>query len=137
MSTDGTLPLPSSISHLGANLHFKGEISGDEDLRVDGSLEGSIRLEGRNLIIGASAKLTADIVAREVVVYGSIEGNLHVRDRIEIKKDGSVVGDITTARILIEDDAYFKGSIEIDRKTSGVDADTRAVTGTAQAKTTR
>jgi cytoskeletal protein CcmA (bactofilin family) len=122
---------------LGANLHFKGEISGDEDLRVDGSLEGPIRLEGRNLTIGASAKLTADIVAREVVVYGSIEGNLHVRDRIEIKKDGSVVGDITTARILIEDGAYFKGSIEIDRKTSGVDADTRAVTGTAQAKTAK
>src|ERR1017187_7098212 len=63
MSTDGTLPLPGSISHLGASLHFKGEISGDEDLRVDGSLEGPIRLEGRNLTIGASAKLTADIVA--------------------------------------------------------------------------
>ena len=137
MSTDGTLPPPDSISHLGASLHFKGEISGDEDLRVDGSLEGSIRLEGRNLTIGASAKLTADIVAREVVVYGSIKGSLHARDRIEIKKEGSVAGDITTARILIEDGAYFKGSIEIDRKTSGVDADTRAVTGTDQARTAK
>jgi cytoskeletal protein CcmA (bactofilin family) len=137
MSTDGTLPLSGSVSHLGASLHFKGEISGDEDLSIDGSLERPIRLEGRNVTIGTSAKLTADIVAREVVVYGSIKGNLHARDRIEIKKEGSVVGDITTARILIEDGAYFKGSIEIDRKTSGVDADTRAVTGTDQARTAK
>ena len=137
MSTDGTLPLAGSISHLGASLHFKGEISGSEDLRVDGSLEGPIRLGDRNLTIGASAKLTADIVAREVVVYGSIKGNLHARDRVEIKKDGAVVGDITTARIFIEDGAYFKGSIEIDRKISGVDADTRAVTGTVRTKTTQ
>ena len=67
----------------------------------------------------ASAKVTADVVAREVVVYGSVKGNLRARDRIEIKKDGSVVGDLTTARIMIEDGAYFKGSIEIDRTASG------------------
>ena len=57
----------------------------------------------------------ADIIAREVVVYGNVKGNLRARDRIEIKKDGSVVGDLTTARIMIEDGAYFKGSIEIDK----------------------
>jgi cytoskeletal protein CcmA (bactofilin family) len=65
--------------------------------------------------VGASAKVTADIIAREVVVYGNVKGNLRARDRIEIKKDGSVVGDLTTARIMIEDGAYFKGSIEIDK----------------------
>jgi len=75
-----------------------------------------IQLEDRKLTIGASAKVTADLVAREVVVYGSVKGNLRARDRIEIKKDGSVIGDLTTARIMIEDGAYFKGSIEIDRK---------------------
>jgi cytoskeletal protein CcmA (bactofilin family) len=57
-------------------------------------------------------------VAREVIIHGSVKGNLRVRDRIEIKKDGSVVGNLTTTRILIEDDAYFKGSIEIDHKTT-------------------
>jgi cytoskeletal protein CcmA (bactofilin family) len=82
---------------------------------VDGSVEGLIQLEDRKLTVGASAKLTADVVAREVVVYGAVKGNLRARDRIEIKKDGSVVGDLTTARIMIEDGAYFKGSIEIDR----------------------
>jgi len=100
---------------------MKGEISGNEDLHIDGSVEGLIQLEDRKLTVGASAKVTADVVAREVVVYGSVKGNLRARDRIEIKKDGSVVGDLTTARIMIEDGAYFKGSIEIDR---GTDAQT-------------
>jgi cytoskeletal protein CcmA (bactofilin family) len=99
-------------------LHIKGEISGNEDLHIDGSVEGLVQLEDRKLTVGASAKLTADVVAREVVVYGSVKGNLRARDRIEIKKDGSVVGDLTTARIMIEDGAYFKGSIEIDRAAS-------------------
>jgi cytoskeletal protein CcmA (bactofilin family) len=119
MSTDAIRPMAStpagSNARLGASLHVKGEISGNEDLHVDGSVEGLIQLEDRKLTVGASAKLTADVVAREVVVYGSVKGNLRARDRIEIKKDGSVIGDLTTARIMIEDGAYFKGSIEIDR----------------------
>jgi cytoskeletal protein CcmA (bactofilin family) len=104
-----------STARLGQSLHFKGEISGNEDLHIDGSVEGLIHLEDRKLVIGASAKVTADVIAREVVVYGNVKGNLQARDRIEIKKDGSVVGDLTTARIMIEDGAYFKGSIEIDK----------------------
>ena len=123
MSTDAMRPsstTPSgSTARLGATLHVKGEISGNEDLHSDGSVEGLVQLEDRKLTVGASAKLTADVVAREVVVYGSVKGNLRARDRIEIKKDGSVVGDLTTARIMIEDGAYFKGSIEIDRTASG------------------
>ncbi|MGH9711662.1 MAG: bactofilin family protein [Candidatus Acidiferrales bacterium] len=104
-----------AAARLGASLHVKGEITGNEDLSVDGSVEGLIQLEDRKLTVGASAKVTADIIAREVVVYGNVKGNLRARDRIEIKKDGSVVGDLTTARIMIEDGAYFKGSIEIDK----------------------
>ena len=109
---------PSSsgaTARLGSSLHFKGEISGNEDLNIDGNVEGLIHLEDRKLTVGASAKVTADVIAREVVVFGNVKGNLQARDRIEIKKDGSVVGDLTTARIMIEDGAYFKGSIEIDR----------------------
>ena len=119
MSTDSVRPLASSpvgsTARLGASLHVKGEITGNEDLHIDGSVEGLVQLDDRKLTVGASAKLTADVVAREVVVYGSVKGNLRARDRIEIKKDGSVIGDLTTARIMIEDGAYFKGSIEIDR----------------------
>ena len=141
MSTDAMRPLsttPSgSTARLGASLHVKGEISGNEDLHIDGSVEGLVQLEDRKLTVGASAKLTADVVAREVVVYGSVKGNLRARDRIEIKKDGSVVGDLTTARIMIEDGAYFKGSIEIDRTASssstGADLDKPAYTRTTPA----
>jgi cytoskeletal protein CcmA (bactofilin family) len=103
-------------ARLGPSLHVKGEITGSEDLHIDGSVEGLVSLEDRKLTVGASAKLTADITAREVVIYGNVKGNLRARDRIEIKKDGSVVGDLSTARIMIEDGAYFKGSIEINRE---------------------
>jgi cytoskeletal protein CcmA (bactofilin family) len=147
MSTDATRPLPSTSSgspaRLGASLHVKGEISGNEDLVIDGTIEGLIQLEDRRLTVGPTAKVTADVVAREVVVYGSVKGNLRARDRIEIKKDGSVIGDLTTARIMIEDGAYFKGSIEIDRtaeKKEEKDLDrpayTRAATAHAAAPTT-
>jgi cytoskeletal protein CcmA (bactofilin family) len=126
---DTSYPAPTSTSsdrataRLGQSLHFKGEISGNEDLHLDGSVEGLIHLEDRKLVIGASAKVTADVIAREVVVYGNVKGNLQARDRIEIKKDGSVVGDLTTARIMIEDGAYFKGSIEIEKATGDSESD--------------
>jgi cytoskeletal protein CcmA (bactofilin family) len=112
-----------ATARLGQSLHFKGEISGNEDLHLDGSVEGLIHLEDRKLVIGASAKVTADVIAREVVVYGNVKGNLQARDRIEIKKDGSVVGDLTTARIMIEDGAYFKGSIEIEKSSATGDSE--------------
>ena len=115
---DSTYPTTTSsgtTARLGASLHIKGEISGNEDLQIDGSVEGLVQLDDRKLTVGASARVTADLVAREVIVYGNVKGNLRARDRIEIKKDGSVVGDLTTARIMIEDGAYFKGSIEIDK----------------------
>jgi cytoskeletal protein CcmA (bactofilin family) len=118
MSTDAMRPLGGTEragARLGSSLHVKGEISGNEDLLIDGTVEGLITLDERKLTVGASAKVTADIIAREVVVYGTVKGNLRAKDRIEIKKDGSVNGDLTTARIMIEDGAYFKGSIEIDK----------------------
>src|SRR5438067_10135051 len=119
MSTDAMRPMGGTAdrgtARLGTSLHVKGEISGNEDLLIDGSVEGLVQLDERKLTVGATAKVTADIIAREVVVYGTVKGNLRAKDRIEIKKDGSVNGDLTTARIMIEDGAYFKGSIEIDK----------------------
>jgi cytoskeletal protein CcmA (bactofilin family) len=128
MSTDAMRPVGATSdrasARLGASLHVKGEISGNEDLQIDGTVEGLVNLEDRKLVVGAAAKVTADVVAREVVVYGSVKGNLRARDRIEIKKDGSVIGDLTTARIMIEDGAYFKGAIEIEKTAdSGRDKD--------------
>jgi cytoskeletal protein CcmA (bactofilin family) len=126
-------------ARLGASLHVKGEITGNEDLSIDGTVEGLVHLEDRKLTIGGSARVTADVIAREVVVYGNVKGNLRARDRIEIKKDGSVVGDLTTARIMIEDGAYFKGSIEIDKAgeaSGGSDTDLEKPAYTRATRTT-
>jgi len=102
-------------SRLGSSLHVKGEISGNEDLDIDGAVEGLVHIDERKLTVGATAKLTADIIAGEVIVYGSVKGYVRGKGKIEIKKDGSVNGDLTTAQIIIEDGAYFKGSIEIEK----------------------
>jgi cytoskeletal protein CcmA (bactofilin family) len=102
-------------SRLGSSLHVKGEISGNEDLIVDGTVEGRVHINEQELTVGATAKLTADVIAGEVIVHGSVKGNVRGKGKIEIKKDGSVNGDMTTPQIIIEDGAYFKGSIEIEK----------------------
>lgn len=104
----------SVTSRLGANLHMKGEITGSEDLLIDGSVEGLVRLDERKVTIGKTAKVTADISVGEVLVYGIVKGNVRAKSRIEIKKDGSVDGDLNTAQVMIEDGAVFRGSIEIE-----------------------
>jgi len=105
----------SVAARLSATLHVKGEITGSEDLVIEGTVEGLVQLNDGKLTIGRTAKVTADIVADEVVVSGNVKGNVRAKNRIEIKKDGLVTGDLTTPQILIEDGAFFKGSIEIDR----------------------
>jgi cytoskeletal protein CcmA (bactofilin family) len=119
MSTfDPSRPIPATSAgsaRIGPSVQVKGEINGSEDLEIHGSVEGTVTLEERRLTIGPTAKVSADLSAREIVIYGSVKGNLKAKDRIEIKKDGSVVGDLSTARIMIEDGAYFKGSIEIEK----------------------
>jgi cytoskeletal protein CcmA (bactofilin family) len=109
-----TSPTARTSARLGSSLEIKGQITGTEDLQIDGKVEGSISLRGHELTVGSTAQLKSEINAREVVVYGKVIGNLHARDRVDVKKDGSVVGDISTARISIEDGAQFKGRIEID-----------------------
>ena len=109
----GSSPARGS-ARLGASLHIKGHITGTEDLQIDGKVDGPISLRGHGLTVGPTAQLTSEIHAREVVVFGKVVGNLHARDRVDVKSDGSVIGDISTARISIEDGAQFKGRIEID-----------------------
>jgi len=110
-----SVPTAKNLSCLGASLEIKGQISGDEDLQVEGKVTGPVSLGGQKLTVGRTGTLNSEISAREIVVYGKVTGNLRARDRVEIKKDGSVIGDITTARISVEDGAYFKGRIEIER----------------------
>jgi cytoskeletal protein CcmA (bactofilin family) len=110
-SSDSTADQPQEW--LGSGLHVKGDITSTEDLRIEGSVDGLIQLEERRLTVGPTAKVTAEINARDVVVYGFVKGNVRAKGRIVIKKDGAVVGNLTTAYITIEDGASFKGSLEI------------------------
>jgi cytoskeletal protein CcmA (bactofilin family) len=103
-----------SSARLGSGLHIKGQLTGTEDLQIDGKVDGPISLIGHQLTVGPTAVLNSEIHAGEVVVFGKVVGNLHARDRVDVKTDGSVIGDISTARISIEDGAHFKGRIEID-----------------------
>ena len=100
---------------IGKAVKVNGQIYSKEDLYVDGDVEGTIELHDNKLTIGPNGKVHAAVKAREVVVLGTIQGNVEASDRLEIRKDGRLVGDIRTARIIIEDGAYFKGSIDITR----------------------
>jgi cytoskeletal protein CcmA (bactofilin family) len=101
-------------ARLGASIQIRGEVTGSEDLQIDGIVEGPIRIKGHELTVGPAAQLTSEIHAGDVVAFGKIMGNVHARGRVDIRKDGSITGDISSARISIEDGAYFKGRIEID-----------------------
>jgi cytoskeletal protein CcmA (bactofilin family) len=111
----GSSGFPSRAeARLGASIQIKGEVFGTEDLQIDGIVDGPISLKGHELTIGSTAQLNSEIHAGNVVAYGKVVGNVHSRGRVDIKKDGSIIGDIDSARISIEDGAHFKGRIEID-----------------------
>jgi len=111
-----------SSARIGASLQIKGQIIGTENLQIDGKVEGPISLRGHELTVGSTALLNSEIETGEVVVFGKIVGNLRARGRVDIRRDGSVVGDISAARISIEDGAHFKGRIEIDPAKSQANA---------------
>jgi cytoskeletal protein CcmA (bactofilin family) len=115
-------PVARPLACLGATIKVKGEIHCGEDLQIDGEVEGPISIPGHRLTIGRTAHLKSEITAAEAIVYGKVSGNFHARDRVEIKKDGELIGDIITSRISIEDGAYFKGHIEIKRAKSPAQA---------------
>ena len=100
---------------IGRSLVIKASISGAEDLDVDGELEGSVDLPNHNLTVGPNGKVSANVVARNITVHGTLRGNVHASEKVEIRKTGSLLGDLTTAGVTIEDGAYFKGSIDIVR----------------------
>jgi len=98
---------------IGKSLVIKGEVTGSESLYIDGRVEGSINLSGNRVTIGRNGVVAANINAREIVVLGKVRGNLTASDRVDIRSDGSLTGDVIAARISIEDGAFFKGGIDI------------------------
>ncbi len=106
---------PRGVAAIGKSVIIKGQILSREDLYLDGEMEGTVEVPDHRLTIGPHAKLTAGIRAREVVVLGSVNGNVEASEKIDIRKDAKLVGDIKTGGVIIEDGAYFKGSIDIVR----------------------
>lgn len=106
---------PRNSASIGKSVMVKGQIFSREDLIIDGEVEGTVELQEHRLTVGPNGKVSAAVKAREIVVVGMIHGNVDASDKIEIKKDAKLVGDIKTARIVIEDGAYFKGSIDITK----------------------
>jgi len=98
---------------IGKGLFVKGEISGSESLFIDGKVEGSINLPGNRVTVGRNGQVAASISAREIVVLGKVRGNVSATDRVDIRAEGALTGDVSAARISIEDGAYFKGGIDI------------------------
>jgi cytoskeletal protein CcmA (bactofilin family) len=98
---------------IGKSLVIKGEVSGSESLYIDGKVEGAINLPGNRVTVGRNGQVAANVVAREIVVLGKIRGNCQASDRVDIRAEGSLTGDVVAARISIEDGAFFKGGIDI------------------------
>jgi cytoskeletal protein CcmA (bactofilin family) len=115
------------VAWLGVGLTLKGELSGAEDVHIDCKLDGPVSLGGNRLTIGPTGKIQGEVVAREVVIEGKVNGEIRAHDRVEIHKEGSFIGDLFTSRISIQEGAYLKGAIEIDRDTKPVGADLQSL----------
>ena len=109
-------PLSGDFAQIGKSVVIKGELSGSEDLYVDGQVEGTISLKNNSLTVGPHGQVKASVEAKGVVVQGKLEGNVTASDRVELRKAAIVTGDITTQRISIEEGAYLKGKVDIQGK---------------------
>jgi cytoskeletal protein CcmA (bactofilin family) len=105
----------SGLAQIGKSVVVKGELSGSEDLYVDGQVEGSIALKGNSLTVGPNGQVKASVDAKAVVVQGKLDGNIQASDRVDLRKSAIVTGDISAQRISIEEGAYLKGKVEIHR----------------------
>ena len=106
-------PAASDQATIGKSLVIKGEVTGSESLYIDGRVEGSIHLPGNRVTVGRNGVIAANITAREAVILGKVRGNVSATDRVDIRNEGSLTGDVVAQRISIEDGAFFKGGIDI------------------------
>jgi len=112
--TTNTAPATSThLASIGPSIHFKGELTGEEGLIIDGKVEGTIDLKGNQLIVGNNGDIKADVYAQTIIVNGSLTGELHGKEKVHISKTGKVNGNIFSPRVSLEDGAKFKGSIDM------------------------
>ena len=113
------------IVNIGQSIHIKGELTGNEDLTIEGKVEGKVFLKDHNLTVGANGKIVAEIQAKTVMVLGEVTGNITADDKVEVAATGSMRGDIQAPRVVLADGAKFKGAIDMDKK-SGSSTSTSA-----------
>src|SRR5258707_8553485 len=111
----------TEVGHIGKSVLIRGELSGSEDLYLDGEIEGNVDLRDHSLIIGPNGRIKAGITARDLVVHGKVEGNVTATGRVELRKSCTLIGDVSTQRIVIEDGAFFKSAIEIKERAQVVE----------------
>ena len=107
------------IVNIGPSIQIKGELQGDENLTIDGRVEGKVDLRDHNLTIGPNGKIKADLFAKTIVIAGDVSGNAHAAERVEIASSGRLTGNIIAPRITIADGAHFKGSVDMERGAEG------------------
>ncbi len=109
-------PQTADGAHIGKSVVIKGELSGSEDLYVDGNVEGNIELRNNSLTVGPNGHVKANVSAKSVVIQGKLDGSVNASDRVELRKSAVVTGDVTTQRIAIEEGAFLKGKIDIQKE---------------------
>lgn len=105
----------SGLAQIGKSVVIKGELSGSEDLYLDGQVDGNISLKANSLTVGPNGQVKATVEAKGVIVQGKLDGNIQAGERVELRKSAIVTGDITTQRISIEEGAFLKGKVDIHR----------------------
>ena len=115
-------PKTGDVALIGKSVVIKGDLSGSEDLYIDGQVEGKIELRGNSLTIGPNGQVKASILAKGVTISGTLEGNVTATDRLELRKTAVVLGDVATQRVAIEEGAYIKGKVDIQQKEAPADA---------------
>jgi cytoskeletal protein CcmA (bactofilin family) len=106
------------IVNIGKSVVIKGELNGSEDLTIEGHVEGTIQLKDHVLTIGPNGKIKAQVFAKSVIVLGEVTGNVTASDKVDIRDNGSVDGDIISPRVAIAEGAHFRGSVDMQRKTA-------------------
>ena len=114
-------PKTGDFALIGKSVVIKGDLSGSEDLYIDGKVDGTIELRGNNLTIGPNGQVKASVIAKGVTIAGNLEGNINATDRLELRKTAVVLGDVATQRVSIEEGAYIKGKVDIQQKDSSAD----------------
>jgi len=108
-------PQTGEFAHIGKSVVIKGELSGSEDLYLDGQVDGSIDLRNHSLTVGPNGKVKANVSAKGVIIQGKLDGSVTATDRVELRQSAVVTGDVTTQRISIEEGAFLKGKVDIQK----------------------